>query len=136
MYAPRGWKVVSGGTYAEYYGNGQLLTKSHPIVSGGRPIERMAASKDHVKSDPGQVETYAIAMWDTKDEWDVIVRSSTSGTESYLPATVALPTDVVVVGGEANVLYRDPGFMLVESYPSGSMWRASSKDHMVRHPKS
>lgn len=135
VYVPRGWKVVSGGADVRYYGVGQLLAKSYPLVSGSTPIGWMVESKDHLTSDPGQIQAFAIAIWDPSNVWDVRIATSTSGVAAHPIATATLPYGYILVGGGADVRYIEPGNMLVDSYPSSSSsWTGSSKDHFESAP--
>lgn len=127
-----GWKVLSGGANVRYYGSGQLLTKSYPIINSyGVPVGWRVESKDHLKSDPGQIQAYAIAIWDPNNDWDVVVRKSTSWRAQHPSSTATLPTGYVLVGGGADVQWRGLGNMLVETFPASSYsWKSSSKDHL------
>lgn len=137
IYVERGWKVISGGADVRYYGYGQLLTKSYPIISGGIPIGWKVASKDHLKSDPGRIQAFAIAVWDPLNAFDVIVRTSTSSTRPHPYASATIPSGYTLIGGGADVKSREPGNMLVANYPSSSRtWHASSKDHLHSAPSS
>jgi len=135
VYVPSGWKVLSGGAEVKYYGNGQLLTRSRPIIEAGATVGWAAASKDHLESDRGQVRAYAVALWDPYNEWDVIVRVAASRRAPHPRATVTLPPGFLLVGGGGDVQWRGYGNLLVDSYPSSSRsWTATSKDHLRSDP--
>lgn len=130
---PPGWKVVSGGADVAFGGAGQLLTKSYPTAAGRGWI---AQSKDHIRSDPGRITVYAIAMYDPNDEWEVRVFSKFSARVAHPSETVSVANGYTLVGGGANVLWSGSGNLLVKNYPSGSSWVASSKDHKRPSPAS
>lgn len=56
--APYGYALAGGGAYATYSGYGQMLWKNMPTPRG----EWTAGSKDHYRSDPGYVRSYAIGI--------------------------------------------------------------------------
>lgn len=131
VYVPRGWKVLSGGADVRFFGPGQMLTKSYPILSGSTPVGWKVESKDHLQSDPGQIQAFAIAIWDPNNVWDVTARYSYSAFAQHPATTAYLPPGYILVGGGASVLWRGTGNLLVETYPSSSTgWRSSSKDHL------
>lgn len=136
VYVPNGWKVLSGGADIAHYGSGQLLTKSYPIVNGyGVPVGWSVESKDHLKSDPGQIQAYAIAIWDPNNNWDIIVRKSLSSKAPHPSSTAAIPAGYILVGGGADVQWKGLGNLLVETYPVSSYsWKSSSKDHLKSDP--
>lgn len=135
IYVPSGWKVVSGGANVEFFGAGQLLTKSFPIVEGGKAVGWKVQSKDHLESDPGRIQAHAIAIWDPFDACDVSVRKSTSTRAAHPSTSVTLPGGYTQVGGGASTLFVHPGSMLVSNYPTSSRtWFASSKDHLRSAP--
>lgn len=135
VYVPNDdWKVVSGGADVRFFGPGQLLTQSYPILEGNRPVGWKASSKDHLSPDPGQVRAYVVALYDPLNEWEVVVRLARSGQVAHPAASATVPSGFLLVGGGANDLWRDRrgyGNMLVDSFPSGTRtWTASGKDHI------
>ncbi|KAI0565758.1 MAC/Perforin [Gracilaria domingensis] len=141
IYVPKGWKVISGGADVEFYGVGQLLTKSYPLVENGTPVGWFAQSKDHLKSDEGKIQAFAIGLWDPFDTWEVIVHQRTSSSRAHPRATAFLPSfsGYMVTGGGANNLWQEPGSLLVTSAPTSGRslgWVASAKDHLRSAPGS
>ncbi|CAN8065321.1 unnamed protein product [Agarophyton chilense] len=139
VYVPRGWKVISGGAEVQYYGVGQLLTKSYPILERGIPVGWFAQSKDHLRSDRGKIQAFAVALWDPFNSWDVIVRQTTSLNAAHPRAHAFLPSfsGYMVTGGGANTLWNEPGSLLVTSAPTEGRslgWIASAKDHLQSAP--
>lgn len=131
VYVEKGWKVISGGADVRYYGDGQLLTKSYPIITRDGPIGWKVASKDHLESDPGRIQAFAIAAWDPFNALDIVMNISRSSILSNPTATAPIPSGYAVVGGGADVHYIEPGSMLVRSYPSTvQSWNAMSKSHL------
>lgn len=131
IYVPRGWKVLSGGATVRFFGVGQMLTKSYPIIENSIPVGWKVQSKDHLQSDPGQIQAHAIAMWDPYDDWEVKVVSRTSGSAQHPATTASLSSGYALVGGGADARWTHPGSLLVDNYPSSrSLWTASSKDHL------
>lgn len=129
---PPGWKVVGGGAKVEYSGDGQLLAKSYP-TAGGRSWR--VQSKDHLRSDPGYITAFAVAMHDPHDEWEVKIFSKLSTLAQHPNATATVEPGYTLVGGGGNVFYQEPGNVLVRSQPSGpSGWLVASKDHLQPAP--
>lgn len=128
---PVGWKVISGGAKVEFFGVGQMLTRSYPIIERGIPIGWRVQSKDHLQADPGRIRAFATAIWDPFNNWDVKVATSLSSFALHPRTTATLPPGYTLVGGGADARWRGVGSLLVENYPSSSRsWTASSKDHL------
>lgn len=136
---PHGWKVLSGGALVRFYGAGQLLTKSYPLLSGGSktPHGWRVASKDHSTADLGQIQAYAIALYDPYNHYDVYTASyTTTYLQAHPRATAYLPSGYKLLGGGVNVHWRGHGNLMVTSRPTDSLngWIGSSKDHLVSDP--
>ncbi|CAN8075535.1 unnamed protein product [Agarophyton chilense] len=139
IYVPRGWKVISGGAEVQYYGSGQLLTKSYPISENGIPVGWFVQSKDHLRSDKGKIQAFAVAVWDPFDSWDVVARQTTSSNATHPRAQAFLPSSsgYMVTGGGANTVWSHPGSLLVTSSPTEGYslgWIASAKSHLQTVP--
>lgn len=131
IYVPRGWKVISGGAQVQFFGHGQMLTKSYPIMEAETAVGWKVQSKDHLEADLGKIRAFAIALWDPFHDWDVKVAKSYSTSAQHPSTTAILPSGYALVGGGADAKWRDPGSLLVDNYPSSSRsWLASSKDHL------
>lgn len=132
VYVPKEWKVLSGGANVKYFGAGQLLSRSYPIMEDGMPVGWEVESKDHIISDHSQIQAHAIAIWDPDEEWDVKVVTAISEASFRPSVTAILPDGYALVGDGADAQWSLSGNMLVENCPSSkSSWRASSKDHIV-----
>lgn len=136
---PDGWKVISGGAYVVYYGSGQLLSKSFPIISEGSssPIGWSVQSKDHQKADLGQVQALAVAMYDPSDEYEVHVATlDTKDAETDPHATVFLPEGYTLLGGGINVHWKGQGSLITASRPTDDLkgWYGAAKDHIAADP--
>lgn len=133
VYVPKGYKVVSGGAIVTFSGAGQLLTKSYPQPGlDAWTVE----SKDHLRSDRGTITAVAVALHDPDDSWDVRIFSRFSARAPHPHSSVSVAPGYTLVGGGANVLWPEPGNMLVQNYPDGNSWIASSKDHLRSAPAS
>lgn len=133
---PDGWKVLSGGAYVVYYGTGQILTKSFPVLSEGSssPTGWSVESKDHQKPDLGQVQALAVGMYDPNDEYEVHVATiDTKEAEAHPHATAFLPEGYTLVGGGVNVHWKGQGNLLTASRPTDDLngWYGASKDHIA-----
>eukprot|EP00171_Calliarthron_tuberculosum_P002688 IDg2688t1 len=128
---PRGWKVISGGASVKFFGYGQMLTKSIPIVEKGIVTGWQVQSKDHRVGDPGIIQAYAIAMYDPNNNWMVRVVKETSRIDAHPNAGAFLPSTYTLVGGGADASSTGAKSFLVDNYPLKNGWLGSSKDHLI-----
>lgn len=120
-----GYKIIGGGALVNFNGAGSLLTASYPLTQR----KWVAAAKDHRQPDPSSISAWAIAIFDPKDDWEVIYETRTSQAERRPQATVMLPEDFVLTGGGARVNWEGRGSMLTGSFPSDEMaWTAQAQD--------
>lgn len=133
---PKNYKMLSGGARDNWTGEGNLLTASFP---SGDNIW-VARGKDHIKGSPATMTTFAVAIYDHLDIWEVSFSQATGESGSHPTASVALDPGFVarggvLVGGGAQVNWEGEGNLLTASYPSGpTTWTANSKDHAKSSP--
>ncbi len=134
---PAPMKLVGGGAQTNWTGNGNLLTASRPAASGQNTW--MAAAKDHLVADPATLSVFGIGLTDAEDDWEVIVRDSTSAVEAHPVASVEVPKGYVMTGGGCAVNWKTSpaaaGNLLTASFPSSlTTWECRAKDHAVSSP--
>ena len=128
---PAGYKIIGGGAFDHWSGEGSLLTASYPKG----PQTWFAAGKDHEKSDPASITAFALALYDPNNEWDVIIRQETSDPASHPQAVATLPGGYTLTGGGAFVDWHGAGNLLTASFPnSDNSWEARSKDQDIPDP--
>ena len=135
---PAGFKLVGGGARENWIpGAGNLLTASFPET----PNTWMAAGKDHSyashnATDPASITAFAVAIYDPDDLWDVKISKSDAGNEDGFPRREQpVESGYVMVGGGAQVLWREPGNLLFASYAlDAKTWRGHSKAHGIPSP--
>ena len=130
---------IGGGAYASYGGGpGALLTESRPWsdLSGWT-----GSSKDHKYANNHYLYVYAIGLkLDGVDKYtlhnQIRIVQNTSQIQQHPNVGATLPSGYALIGGGARVNWSGAGNLLTESYPSGSTWNASSKDHLLTSPAS
>ena len=128
---PSGYKILGGGAFDHWGGQGNLLTASYPQNLNTWYV----AGKDHEKADPASITGYALAINDPNNEFDVVVTQQTSLRLPHPQAQAHVPPGHVLTGGGAFVDWRGAGNLLTASYPSDdSTWSVASKDHDVSDP--
>jgi hypothetical protein len=131
LIVPDGYKIVGGGARANWSGSGSLLTTSYP-----ENIRKwIANSKDHAKRSPASITAYAIAIYDPDNEWDVQIFSKMSDPDNIPTISVEVPSDFLLTGGGAKVIWKGLGNLLTASFPADKQtWEARAKDHMGTSP--
>lgn len=135
---PKNYKLVSGGARDNWTGAGNLLTASFP--SGDNVW--VGRGKDHTESSVATVTSFALAIYDHLDIWEVAQTEATGESGAHPSAEVKLDPDFaakggVMVGGGARVDWAGAGNMLTASFPKDSTtWAANAKDHSVSDPAS
>lgn len=133
---PKNYKLISGGARDNWTGAGNLLTASFP--SGDNTW--VTRGKDHREGDVATVTSFAMAIYDNLDIWEVAHTEATGESGSHTTADVQLAPDFVakggvLVGGGAFVNWQGAGNMLTASYPKDSTtWSANAKDHFESSP--
>jgi hypothetical protein len=130
-----GYKLIGGGAYVDYRGNGNLLTASYPDDQTWK-----CTSKDHMDgyNDPAQIQAFAIGLKCNVAgiEFDRYINPN-SGTDptGYPVNTVTSRRNHVMVGGGAAVKTSGPGSLLTASYPKDTnTWEARAKHHYDASP--
>jgi hypothetical protein len=130
---PTGQLILSGGAYARYGGSGQLLTKSTRSGSGW-----IAASKDHVNSDPGYMDVYVTTILQEpigssiKLATDYAVSQGLSSGGGYRSVTSISVDSSLVTGIGAAAIGTNR--LLTDAYPLSSAsggGTVTSKDHVT-----
>jgi hypothetical protein len=128
---PASYKIIGGGALDHWSGAGNLLTASFPKGSQ----TWFAAGKDHETSSPASITAFALALHDSNNEWEVIIKSETSNSAPHPQAVATLPEGYTLTGGGAFVDWHGAGNLLTASFPSGDLsWEARSKDHDISDP--
>jgi hypothetical protein len=130
---PAGYTLTGGGAQVHWHGAGNLLTAMFP--SSANTWE--ARSKDHDVSDPSQITAYAIGI-KSRNGGSVkgTIQKAQSGAVPHPTVQATLPNGWMLSGGGAFDDWTGDGNLLTASYPSGSSWVASGKDHKVPDPAS
>lgn len=128
---PVGWKVVSCGAYVHW--------NVWAAPDEGVPLDertclsqsKVHGSRNGLGYDFAWIETFAVAVYDPRDElWEVTIRSATSAPSLTPCQTVQLPNGYTLTGGGAAALWTVFGQLLTSSSPSGSAgWTACSEAH-------
>lgn len=129
--------LVGGGGWAEGglgLNEGALLTGSHPTSNF---ITWSAQSKDHLKTYPHTLHTYAVGLKsskmsssDVRTSGMITIVTSLSGSAQHPSIRTGLPATHELVGGGARVYLNGQGNLLTRSYPyDHRSWMVSSKDH-------
>src|ERR1051326_451526 len=128
---PAPFKIIGGGAIDNWSGYGNLLTAAYP-----KNLQTWsAAGKDHEESSPASITAFALAINDSANEWDVVIRSETSDPAPHPSVVATLPPGYVMTGGGAFVNWHGAGNLLTASFPnSDSSWEARSKDHDIPDP--
>jgi hypothetical protein len=123
---PDGYKILGGGARVNWSDPGNLLTVSFPKDAR----TWFAKSKDHGKGSPADIDVWAIAIYDPKNECEVKILPQESAKAQHPFATAPVPEGYVLTGGGAQANWKTNGSLLSASYPNGSTgWVAKSKDH-------
>lgn len=130
---PAGQLILSGGAQTQYVGSGQLLTTS--TLSGTGWI---AASKDHVQSDPGYVTVYVTTIKDRPTgssirlATDYTVSQSISSGGGYRSVTTINVDDSLVTGIGAAAIGTNR--LLTDAFPVSQArggGTVNTKDHVT-----
>src|ERR1700682_4774918 len=126
---PAKFKIIGGGAFDNYLsGAGNILTASFPKDNR----TWVAAGKDHEVASPADIIAYALAIFDPKNEWDVVINSETSDPSPNPQAVATLPAGYTMTGGGAFGNWHGAGNLLTASFPtSDTSWEARSKDHDI-----
>jgi hypothetical protein len=136
--------VVGGGAWADFTGQGAMLTGSFPTSQFQFLDSWTGRSKDHLVADPHTLRVFAIGI-----KLDGISRqtltnhmfafgtSVTGGRQQAVRASVGWPMEVI--GGGAEVRFTGAGAMLTGSQPDCTgppcrTWMAQSSDHITPDP--
>jgi hypothetical protein len=126
---PDGYTMIGGGAQVNWSGEGSLLTSSYP----SNRITWTSSSKDHEKSSPATITTYAIGLKCNVGGLNLQqhIQKSSSTPGGHLTANTSSPAGYVMVGGGAFVNFSGAGNLLTASYPRDiRTWQARSKDHV------
>jgi vibriolysin len=130
---PVGFTLTGGGAFVDWHGAGNLLTASFP----NSDTSWEARSKDHDISDPAKITAFAIGVRHKSGvQLQRTTRKVTSGVVPHPSAQVCLDAGWTLTGGGAFDNWSGDGNLLTASYPQGSCWIASGKDHMHSDPAS
>jgi hypothetical protein len=127
---PNDYTLTGGGAFVNWQGAGNLLTASFP----NGPHSWEARSKDHDISDPSRITAYVIGVRPRTGNKKLmhIIKEATGAAEPHPNAHVCLDPDWILSGGGALDNWSGAGNLLTSSYPEGTCWFASGKDHI--HP--
>ena len=90
----------------------------------------VAKAKDHLEDSPANIDVWAIAIHDPKNECQVDIFSKESAADKHPSATATVGEGYALTGGGAQANWKGEGSLLTASYPEGSRhWVAASKDH-------
>jgi hypothetical protein len=130
---PPGYKILGGGARVNWSEEGRegregnLLTASFPKDAR----TWFAKSKDQGKDSEADIDVWAIAIHDPKNECEVKMFPRQSDPRQWPAVTATLPEGYVLAGGGAQANWKGAGSLLTASYPDGSTgWVAKSKDHV------
>ena len=133
---PEGYVLTGGGAFVDYgAGYGNLLTASFPNGDSGWE----ARSKDHLVADPAKITAFAIGIRANRGNQLRLrhtIVTATGAVAQHPSAQVCLQPGWVLSGGGAIDNWNEPGNLLTASFPSGSCWSASGKDHIDPSPAS
>ena len=121
------YKIISGG--------GQLIDGDIVMVET-YPLDRytwVTKMREHVQPTVGNTASFAIAIYDPDDEWDVQYFSEESDSSDEPWATVSIPDGYLLTGGGARISSADSGagVVLFSSYPSSNnTWKAVAHQHI------
>ncbi|RYZ01620.1 MAG: hypothetical protein EOO73_34890 [Myxococcales bacterium] len=134
-FPPSNELILSGGAWTTYTGAGQLLTKSNRSSGGTGWV---AASKDHVTSDPGGVDVYVTTILKRPIGTTIDLATDQATSESLSSgggyrSTTSISVDSSFVTG---IGASDSGAnrLLTDAYPSSSArggGTVTTKDHMT-----
>jgi hypothetical protein len=129
---PDDYVMTGGGAFVNWHGAGNLLTASFP--NGEHSWE--ARSKDHDISDPAQITAYVIGIKPRPGSKKVrhIIKSATGPVAPHPNAQVCLDPGWILSGGGALDDWSGAGNLLTASFPNGTCWFASGKDHVDPSP--
>jgi hypothetical protein len=129
---PNGYTLTGGGAFVDWHGAGNLLTASFPTSD----LSWEARSKDHDVSDPSRITAYAIGMKprSATKKLTHVIKSATGAVAAHPSARVCLDTGWTLSGGGALDQWNGAGNLLTASFPNGTCWDASGKDHKVSSP--
>ncbi len=124
---PEGYKMIGGGARVNWTGFGNLLTACYPTSFD----TWHAAAKDDEVSSPADIDIWAIAIHDPRDEFEVVIDHVESIPQDHPDATGSARDGFQLVGGGVQAHWNGPGQLLTASCPIGQgAWRGMSKDHL------
>jgi len=129
---PSPYKIIGGGALDNWSGAGNLLTGTYPETLNSW----VARGKDHLTASPATITAYALAIYDPKNEWDVLIQTATAGPVQWPQVVAGLPAGYILTGGGGLVQWTGAGNLLTASFPHSLSpgWVVQSKDHGITSP--
>lgn len=132
---PEGYKIIGGGAKVNWIHPGNHLIESYPESTQ----KWIASARESQAPAPSTINTWAIALEDPNDEWEVEIFQDTSDVRAHPNISKQIPENYILTGGGAKTHKGETnaGNFLTASFPRDSVtWEARSKDHNVSSPAS